>query len=166
MHRTIIYLFVLLGLGSLQAHNLNLSSTFLAEQEDKTWVLGIRASLTAFQYEVEYHYGENAYSSPEEFQELVLKHVREHISLTINDSDLVELTYGIVKLGHETQVLFKLSGALEDLQSLKVVNTSFEDISRNQSIFLIFKEGIGRNQFILNEENGHMTNIKLGDSRF
>ncbi|MEM7512941.1 MAG: hypothetical protein AAF388_18585, partial [Bacteroidota bacterium] len=39
-------------------------------------------------------------------------------------------------------------------------------ISRNQSIFLIFKEGIGRNQFILNEENGHMTNIKLGDSRF
>ena len=81
-------LIILLGLFCLPlstyAHQPDLSSTILAEKGENEWILQIRAALTAFEYEVEARYGESAYTTPEEFRELVAKYLREELLVRFN----------------------------------------------------------------------------------
>ena len=138
----------------------------MAEQEDHKWVLQVRSALTAFEYEIEAHFGKSSYASPEEFQELVVDYVRGHISILFNDTNAVVLQNGMVKLGHETNVIFQLAGIPETIHSLAVENRSFSDIPRNQSALMVFKEGFSKDQFMLNENNGHSIKLKVGSAKF
>ncbi len=64
----IIYLLIfLLGFKAAYAHNPDLSSMMIYEQNGKS-ILLIKSSLTAFDGEVEYHFGKDAYKTPEEFE--------------------------------------------------------------------------------------------------
>lgn len=165
MFRWVILLSLLLGFETAHAHQPDISSTMLVEQGENQWVLQIRASLTAFQYEIKYHFGDSAYATPEEFMQLVLNHVKENTAIQFNDAH-VSLDSGMVRLGHETNVVFKVSGTPEDIKSLAVQNSSFKDISRNQSALILFKEGFEKEQFILNKENEHAIKLKVVDSKF
>ena len=151
---------------SIKAHQPDLSSTMLVEQGENTWVLQIRAALTAFEYEIENHFGKDSYATPEEFQELVVKHIRENTSILLNDNDVVTLENGLVKLGHETSVTFEVVGTPSIIQSLEVQNKSFSNISRNQSALIVVKKGFAKDQFILDKNNSHTAKLKVKDSKF
>lgn len=166
MTRFLITLSVLCFSWEVQAHQPDLSSIILAEQGDNKWVLQVRSALTAFEYEIEEHFGASSYASPEEFQELVANYVRDNISILFNDTNAAVLQNGMVKLGHETTVVFQLAGTPEAVHSLAVKNSSFSDIPRNQSALIVFKEGFSKDQFILNENNGHSIKLKAGSSKF
>jgi len=164
--RISIILSVLFISQEVKAHQPDVSSTMLVEQGENKWVLQVRAALTAFEYEVHQHFGKDAYKTPEEFNELVLKHVQEHISIMYNGSDVAVLQNGIVKLGHETSVAFEVIGTPKDFETIKVRNSSFNDISRNKSVLIIYKKDYAKDQFVLDTDNGHVAELKVGDARF
>lgn len=164
--RFLTLLSVLCISSQVQAHQPDLSSIILAEQGDNKWVLQVRSALTAFEYMVEEHYGASAYTTPEEFQELVVNYVRDNISIRFNEADVAVLQHGMVKLGHETNVIFQLAGTPEAVHSLMVENRSFSDIPRNKSVLIVYKEGFSKDQFTLNEDNEHRIKLKVGNFTF
>lgn len=150
----------------VQAHQPDLASIILAEQEDNKWILQVRSALTAFDYEIEEYFGEGAYATPEEFQELVVNYTRERIAIRFNEGDAAVLQHGMVKLGHETNVIFQLEGIPETIHSLMVESSTFSDIPNSQGVLMIYKEGYAKNQFMLNKNNGHSIRLEADGTRF
>jgi len=148
------------------AHNPDVSTTMLVEKENNIWVLQISSSLTAFQQEVRTHFSETPYKTPEEFQQMVLEHIKNNLEISYNNGSKINFGQGIVKLGHETKVVFEVFGIPSNLQSLQVTNTTFKDIGRSQSALFIFKDGFSKDQFILNNENEHSLELKASGNKF
>jgi len=150
---------------NVQAHQSTLSSTLLVEQGENEWILQVRSALTAFEYEVEAHFGKSAYTTPEEFRELVIQILQENLEIRFND-ELIELQNGVVKLGHETSVTFEVVGIPEVIEFLELTNRGFDDIAYNQSILMVVKKGFSSNQFILDKSNAHTAKLEVGDTQF
>jgi hypothetical protein len=157
--------FALLSLFA-SAHQPDISTTMLVEQEDGSWVLQVRASLTAFEYEVHTKYGKDSYKTPEEFNELVIRHVTESISITFGENNAAELDHAFVKLGHETNVVFKAIGIPETITTMSVTNGSFKNIHGNQSALIIIKTGFEKKQFILSDTNEHTAKLSVLGNTF
>lgn len=155
-------LFTLFG----HAHNPDASTTMLVEKVDGTWILQISSSLTAFQQEVRTHFTETPYNSPEEFQQMVLSHIKNNLEINFNDGSEITLGNGVVKLGHETKVVFEVFGIDSDLQSIHIKNTAFNDISKSQSALFLFKDGFQKDQFVLNNDNGHTLELIASGNKF
>ena len=163
------YILVLVaGLFSMAsfAHNPEISTTMLVEKENNVWVLQLSASLTAFQQEIKTHYAETPYKTPEEFQQMVLEHVKKNLHITFNEGEAVTFSKGIVKLGHETKVVFEVFGTPLDIKSASITNTVFEDIHRSQGALVIFKEGFEKKQFILNDSNDFTIALQADNNQF
>jgi len=163
------YFFVLVlfvSTTTLFAHQPDLSATLLIQQEDNSWVVQVRAALTAFEYEVENTYGKDAYATPEEFRNLVIQYFQEHLQVGFNESHPIPLENGTVDLGHESSVSFVLQRAPADITSLTVLNRGFHDINSSQSVLSIYKKDYKRTQFLLNEDNQYTVKLNLVASRF
>ncbi len=158
--------FILLFCLSLMAHQAELSTTLLVEKSEDEWVLQIRAALTAFEFEIEQHYGEDSYASPDEFKALVVKHVSQNIEIDGSEGRKVFLKNGLVKLGHETSVTFVIDDLPANMETLKVSNRSFSNINRNQSALIIVKKGFEKKQFMLNGDNQHTANLAVKAASF
>ena len=148
-----------------KAHQPSTSTTMLVEQNN-TWVLQISASLTAFQYEIETHYGKDAYKTSEEFQAMVLEHVKKNLNITFNSDEKFILGKGIVKIGHETKVVFEVVNVPSDFKTIKLLNSSFKDIYNNQSALVILKEGVDKDHFVLNNKNNHTQHLMVEGSKY
>ena len=165
MKKYLLLLIVLFSSLSF-AHNPNTSTTMLVEKENNTWVLQISASLTAFQQEIKTHFAETPYKTPEEFQQMVIEHIKNNLNIVFNDSQTITLSKGIVKLGHETKVVFEISGVPLDIKSVFITNSTFKDIYKNQSGLLVLKAGFKKEHFILNNKNSHTLKLIAGDDKF
>lgn len=161
-------LLVIAGLFSMAsfAHNPDFSTTMLVEKENNTWVLQISASLTAFQQEIRTHFAETPYKTPEEFQKMVLEHIKNNLEINFNDGELITLGPGMVNLGHETKVVFEVLGIPSNIQSVRVTNTAFKDINRSQSALFLFKKGFSKEQFVLNNANNHTLALEVNENKF
>jgi len=148
---------------SLSAHQADISSTMLIERSPGNWVVQISSALTAFEYEVKTQYGENAFSTPEEFQALVIKHIRNGLAVKFNNKEL-RLINGSVKLGHETNVLFELEDFPSTIKTIGVSNTSFINIPRNQSALVVLRKDIPRKQYVLSAKNKHTISLGIENS--
>lgn len=146
------------------AHNPDVSTTMLVEKENNQWVLQISASLTAFQYEIKAHFPE--YKTPQEFQQMVLEHIRNNVDITFNENQKIILNEGIVKLGHETKVVFEVLDVPFEINSVMVKNTSFKDMHNNKNALLLLKAGINKEHFILNNENDHTLKLVTDNNKF
>lgn len=113
MKKYFLSLALFLYAWSVQAHQTEISSTMLVEQDNNTWVLQIRSALTAFDQAIQANYPE--YESAEEFQALVLDHIKKNLQITFNEKDEVTLQNGMVKLGHESSVVFDISHQLSNI---------------------------------------------------
>lgn len=143
------------------AHQPEISSTVIAQKENNVWILQVSASLTAFQQEINAHFSETPYQTPEQFQEMVLSHLNNNLFLQFNGDTQISLDNGVVHLGHETKVIFEVVGIPEDIQSINIKNTSFSDIYRSKSLMVILKEGVEKNKFILDEANDYTKSLSL-----
>ncbi|MFD2916152.1 DUF6702 family protein [Psychroserpens luteus] len=165
LQKFIIVVFLLIGI-SMNAHQPASSTTMLVEKEDSTWVLQISASLTAFQQEVRTHFAETPYKTLEEFQQMVIEHIKNNLDITINDNQTITLSSGIVKLGHETKVVFEVFGVPSEIKSITFKNSAFQDIYNNQSALILLKEGFDREHFVLNNKNNHTLNLNTEANKF
>lgn len=161
----LVFILGLFSLASL-AHNPDASTTMLVEKENNVWVLQISTSLTAFQQEIRTHYAETPYKTPEEFQKMVLEHIKNNLEISFNDGEFISLGQGVVKLGHETKAVFEVLGIPLEVQTVRIKNTTFKDISRNQNAFMLFKQGFTKDQFILNNANNHTLALEVNGNKF
>ena len=166
MIRNILVLCLLASSWMAQAHQADLSTTMLVEQNEDQWVFQIRASLTAFQYEVRTHFAETPYKTPEEFKDFVIEHVKNNVTIYFNETDFVTLRNPYVKLGHETNVVFEVVGVPKNIESVFVKNSSFKDIHHNQSALVLLKKGFEQEQFVLNDANEHTMQLVTNNNKF
>ena len=166
MIRNILVLCLLASSWMAQAHQADLSTTMLVEQNEDQWVFQIRASLTAFQYEVRTHFAETPYKTPEEFKDFVIEHVKNNVTIYFNETDSVTLRNPYVKLGHETNVVFEVVGVPKNIESVFVKNSSFNDIHRNKSALVLLKKGFEKEQFVLNNDNEHSAELIVNEKSF
>ena len=163
--KSLLLFLLLLASTATFAHQADLSTTLLVERADGKWELHLVASLTAFQYEVQTHYGKDAYATPEAFQDLVVEHLQRTVAVRFGGGEAVVLTPIQVALGHETKVAFALANVPGDFTKIEVTNTAFADIYHNQSALVILKPGTEKQQFELTAENGHTAALTLRDGR-
>lgn len=164
MIKWIISIFVLIGYSSAFAHSPDISSTVLMEQDNGDWILQIRAPLTGLEYEINHNYGKESFATAEEFQELVLQYMKGQISIEVN-GEKVALDKGIIKLGHESAVIYQLTDMPKTINDMVVINSAFRDISRNQVQLMVLKKGVDRNQFVLNNANDHQVALQVMDNK-
>ncbi len=164
MKKWFLSLALFLSAWSVQAHQTEISSTMLVQQDNNTWVLQIRSALTAFDQTIQANYPK--YESAEEFQALVLEHIKKNLEITFNEKDKVTLQNGMVKLGHESSVVFEVTGVPEHIESVFVKNSSFKSINRNQSALILLKKGFKKKQFSLNKKNDYSLHLKAANNEF
>lgn len=148
------------------AHQPDISTTMLVQQKDNSWKLQVSASLTAFQQEINTHFSETPYTTPEEFQEMVIEHIKKNMHLHFDGNEEVALEKGIVKLGHETKVVFKVLNVPSSFHYATVENTTFNDVFKSQSALFFLKEGFNKKQFILNEANDYTLELRVVGNEF
>lgn len=166
MKKIIILTLFLFTSVAMKAHQPNVSTTMLVEKENNVWVLQISASLTAFQQEINTHFSETPYETPEEFQKMVIEHIKNNLEIKFNQNHEITLGKGYVKLGHETKVVFEVFGVPSEIQSVFVKNSGFKDIHKNQSALVLLKEGFNKEHFVLNDKNNHTLNLIVDENKF
>jgi hypothetical protein len=165
LNKLIVLVFLFISI-SASAHQPEGSSTMLVEKENNTWILQISASLTAFQQEINTHFSETPYKTPEEFRQMVIEHIKNNLDITFNENQGITLSAGTVKLGHETQVVFEVYGVPSEIKSIVFKNSVFKDIYNNQSALMVFKEGFNKQRFVLNNKNNHSLKLQADQDTF
>lgn len=144
---------------SVQAHQPDLSNLMIYEQNGKCLIV-IKSSLTAFEGEIDYLFGKNAYKSPEAFQQLVIKHFQNNCLVMMND-DTIKLINPKVMLGHETTLFAELSNAPNKVNSIYIRNTLFKDMPSNMCEIILTLKGLPQKQYILDNGNKHEINLTI-----
>ena len=154
-----LFVFLLFTAFTANAHSPDLSSVMIYEQNGKLLLL-IKSSLTAFEGEVDYHFKKNAYKTPEEFVQLVIKHFGNNCLVVIN-KDTIKFINPQVQLGHETTLFAELENVPQKIQSCYVKNTLFKDTPNHQSELVITAKGLPQKQYILYNGNNHEVRLSV-----
>ncbi|MBU2938570.1 hypothetical protein KO494_03360 [Lacinutrix sp. C3R15] len=162
-NKIIVFVFLFINISAF-AHQPETSTTMLVEKENNTWILQISASLTAFQQEIKTLFPE--YNTPEEFKQMVIEHVKNNIEIIINNNQNIELSSGIVKLGHETKVVFEVLGVPSEIKNVSVKNSTFKDVFNNKSALVLLKNGFKKEHFVLNNKNNHTLKLVANQNNF
>ena len=174
MKKHILTLFLIITTLSAFAHGSDVSSMVLVEKEDDTWTLQVRSSLNAFRKEVRLHFYDCAYQSKEEFNEQLLEHFDNTLSLTVNNQN-IDLGKGAVKLGHETTVFYKNIKIPQNINSLQINGSMFKEIYNSKvRVYVLRKEQNKTNNkettpkkpFTLSKKNNFKVNLTLKENDF
>ena len=157
-------LFFVLIASMAHAHSPDLSNLMIYEQNGKCFLL-IKSSLTAFAGEVDFHFKKNAYKTPEEFEQLVIKHFNKSCLIVIN-GDAIELSNTQVKLGHETTLFAELINPPQKIESYHIRNTFFKDMPSNQCELVLTTKDLPQKQFIFNNENNQEVNLRVENKQW
>jgi len=146
--RRVVWLAVVIAsFQTALAHQPDLSSLMIYEQNGKS-ILLIKSSLTAFEGEIDYHFGKNAYKTPQAFQELVIAHFQKNCVITLNHQTIKFVNIQVV-LGHETSLFAELSNPPQAITSLYVKNTVFKDIPNNLCEVILSIGNLPQKQLLL-----------------
>lgn len=162
--RVVCLILLLLCTKLTQAHGPDLSNLMIYEQNGKCFLV-IKSSLTAFEGEVDYLFGKNAYKSPEAFQLLVIKHFQNNCLVIINN-DTVKFNNPKVILGHETTLFTELINTPKKPNSIYVRNTLFKDMPSNLCELILTLNGLPQKQYILKNDNKHEVTLKVENNNW
>lgn len=141
------------------AHQPDLSSLMIYEQNGKS-ILLIKSSLTAFEEEIIFLYGKDSYKTPQEFQQLVIKHFQANCSVSVNGETVKFLSPKVI-LGHETTVFAELSSRMQAIKSLDVKNAVFKDMPNNVCEVILTLNGLPQKQFVLGNALSHEAKLQV-----
>lgn len=154
--RLFSFAFIALVLSSAcLAHQSNLSTSFLSTTSGGMNVLQITSSLGAFEGEIDFVYGKEAYKTPEEFRELVIQYFKENVLFIVNGQDTLRFGKPRVILGHESKLVVEVLGLPSNITSFYFKNTMFKDMHHNKMALMLSSTGFPKNQLELNNDNQH-----------
>ena len=157
--KSVCLILLLLCAKLVHAHEPDLSSLMVYQQNGKCFLV-IKGSLTAFEGEVDYLFGKDAYKTPEAFQLLVIRHFQNNCLVMIND-DTIRFNHPKVMLGHETTLFAELLNPPDKFNSIYVRNTLFKDMPANMCELIVTLNGLAQKQYILNNDNRHEVKLKV-----
>jgi hypothetical protein len=166
MKKNVIGFLLLFNSISMFAHQSDLSTVLINQDEKGKCFLQIYSSLTAFEGEIDYNYSKNAYKTPEEFRALVIDHFKKNVLFICNTTDTLKFGKPIVLLGHETKLVVEIFGFPENIRSMYFKNTMFMDTPHNQSSLMILKKGLPNQLFVLNDENKQQIDLVLKNGKW
>lgn len=161
----ILFLFTV-GPSIVWGHNPSQSGSLIYQVNDSVWALQVSSALTAYEYEVGHRYGKDSYATPEEFKELVIKLLKDHIHLTFNNGKSVDFTMPIVQLGHETKVTFQVMKVPSVINAIDFTNSSFSNVSRNKNLLVIATRDGTKEKFTLETLNEHHIKLERTENGF
>ena len=155
-------LIIALGLatGNAQAHGADYSVLLLTEQSPNQWRLRVSASLEAFRKEVKLHYKDEPYTSAQQFEQQLLQHIKQSLTLHANGK-YVALGEGEVTLGHESSVVFKNISVPPNTAQLQVVNGATKDIYKHTSKLFVASISKNKTSYVLNKVNAFTADVRL-----
>ncbi|MCX6262929.1 MAG: hypothetical protein NTZ47_00095 [Bacteroidetes bacterium] len=162
--KSIYLILLLLCVKVVQAHEPQLSSLMIYDQNGKSLLL-IKSSLTAFEGEIDYHYNKTAYRTPDEFNQLIIKHFDKNCFVIIND-DTVKLINPYVILGHETTMFAELLNPPKKITSVYVRNTFFKDMHNNMCELILTTKGLPQQQYILKNDNQQEVKLRVENEKW
>lgn len=157
-------LIFLLGVQAVQAHNPDLASLMIYEQNGKS-ILLIKSSLTAFEGEIDYLYGKDSYKTPEAFNRLVVQHFQQNCSVLVNGK-VVTFSNVQVQLGHETNLFAELDNLPKTIESFSVRNALFADMHNNVCELILSLKGYEQKQYVLTNANNHEVSLTMVDGEW
>lgn len=149
--KAVYFVIFLFGFKAVQAHNPDLSSLMIYEQNGKS-ILLIKSSLTAFEGEVNFIFGKESYKTPEEFNQLLIQHFQKNC-LLIADGEIIKFSNVQVQLGHETNLFAELDNLPKTINSFYIKNALFKDMPNNMCELILTVNGLPQKQYILNKGN-------------
>ena len=165
MKKFILFFGILLISLHAQSHGFDYSVITLKEKENNSWSLHIKSSLDAFRKEVKVHFAKTPYTTPEEFNEQLLAHIKKTLILTVKDKPLV-LGDGVVKLGHETSIYFNDIKIAKHARNIKIVNGALRDIYRHTTKLFVIEKGKQKKSYILKKTNNFTANLPIHNDLF
>lgn len=149
------------------SHQPDLASIIISKTADGKTILQINSSLTAFQTEINYHYGKAAYSSPEAFRKLVMQHFAKTFSIVANENDSLQFINPLVVLGHETKYVTEIKGLPLSLTSLQINTTFFKEIHNNQAVVaLLFADFPAHKNYEINRDTFYQLELAYVDNQW
>lgn len=154
--RKLLLIIGFLGLNlSLKAHNAQISTLSVVQNEDKKWRLIVSSGLSAFEFELRNKFPTLDLNTLKlnDFQKLFLANIKENISIEANGGNAIELINGSIKIGHQTDARFDLSGMPDELEEFSISNQSFSTLTDHHYVInIITKKGSSQN-FVLEKNN-------------
>ncbi|MGF7217338.1 hypothetical protein GGR92_003511 [Spirosoma lacussanchae] len=161
MARIVLLLFLTASLG-VRAHNPQLSTMALVQGQDKTWTLNIGASLAAFQYELQNSYPDQGIDQldADAFQKKIIEHLRHTIHIQAGSGRTIQLAHGMIRLGHQTDVRFEVTGMPDQLQTLQLRHLGFSTLKNQYCVLTIQTPATPTKTCILQDENAFVVSLK------
>lgn len=144
---TILLLLVVNG----YAHNPQVSTISIIQNENKKWSVFVTAPLYTCQLAIKEKYSKMNMDSirPSEMQKLILDLVKSN--LKINGDVVLKLTNDKVQLAHETSVFFDISN--DDFLPTAISFTAFSQLYNHFTLLKIVSKSEKEITYILNTEN-------------
>lgn len=144
---TILLLFVVNG----YAHNPQVSTISIIQNENKKWSVFITAPLYTCQLAIKEKYPQMNMDSirPSEMQKLILDLVKSN--LKINGDEVLKLTNDKVQLAHETTIFFDINN--DHLLPTEISFTAFSQLYNHFTLLKIVSKTEKEITYILNTEN-------------
>jgi hypothetical protein len=144
---TLLLLFVVSG----YAHNPQVSTISIIQNENKKWSVFVTAPLYTCQLAIKEKYPEMNMDSirPSEMQKLILDLVKSN--LKINGDEVLKFTNDKVQLAHETSVFFDISN--DDFLPTTISFTAFSQLYNHFTLLKIVSKTEKEITYILNTEN-------------
>ncbi|MFZ1748920.1 MAG: hypothetical protein WAU01_01960 [Saprospiraceae bacterium] len=162
--KTIYLILLMLGFNAMYAHNPDISSLMIYEQNGKS-ILLIKSSLTAFEGEVDFNFGKGAFKTPEEFNQLIIQHFQKNCFVVAN-GDTLRFSNPQVQLGHETNLFAELESVPKSIHTLHVKCALFKDMHHNQCELILTINGLPQKQYILNNDNHQEVRLKAENNKW
>lgn len=156
-------LFLLVVFQLAKAHESNLSSLMIYEQNGRHHLI-IKSSINAFEGEVDYKFGKNAYKTPVEFQNLVIQLFQKNCFVKANGLP-INLINPNVTLGHETTLFAELSNFPDTFSELNIQNTMFADMPANICEIILTLNGLPQKQYLLKNENKQRVTLQVKNNK-
>lgn len=167
LYKKIIKPLLLLGVILIShitfAHQPDVSNIIISKTQNGQVILQVNCSLTAFQEEVIYINGKDAYKTPEEFEALVIAHFNTSFSFIVNKKDTLQFKNTKIFLGHETKLVTEIVELPETVNMIELKNELFKDIHNNQSTVIFLLEGFPKEKHVLKQDNDHQIHLILDD---
>ncbi|SHJ76520.1 hypothetical protein [Pseudozobellia thermophila] len=168
MKRIVFVLLMCVFCPFANAHNPQIATMTLAQDPQGHYTLHISSAFDGFRNRLIGNYPEIDVDglTSNEFQKLLVQYLRENISIRGNYDYTAVLGEGAIRLGHQTDIKFKLTGLPEEPTRLQVKLKGLDEASNHHTIFKITGGANGSKNFVLKKANGFEVSIKNTNGTF
>ena len=162
MHKKILFLILINICTKAFAHNPQVSTISIIQQENKKWSVFITAPLSTFQMAIVANFPTLNIDSLDVYaiQNIIPDLLRNN--LIINESENINLINKKIQVAHETTIYFELS----DTSSIRQIKfTTFSKLTDHFTLFKIVPLNKKEITYILNSDNNYVFQLNQSDNK-